>query len=104
SPSAHRGDALGGDPLAPKAGEGGGLLAIEVPFQAVPNGFVQHDARPARSKNLIHLAGWRRRRVEVDQCLPYGFVGGGLPLGGRKEIGEAPAATIAVSACLRPFP
>jgi hypothetical protein len=70
----------------------------------VANGFVQHDARPAGSKNHIHLAGWRRRRVEVDQRLPYGFVAGALPLGGRKEIGEAPAPTIAVTASLLPIP
>src|SRR6202789_2196335 len=45
------------DLLADQAGEGGGLLAVEVGFQAVTDGFVQQHARPAGAEDDLHLTG-----------------------------------------------
>ena len=39
------------------AGEGGSLLAVEVAFQAMADGFVQHHARPAGAEHHIHFTG-----------------------------------------------
>ena len=78
------GDALGGDLLAHEAGKGRGLLAVEVAFQPVADGFVQHDARPAGAQHDVHLAGWRRHCFEIDQRLTHGLVDGMLPVVRRR--------------------
>ena len=48
---------LGGDPLANEPGEGGGLLAVEVGFEAVADGFMQQHTGPSGAENDGHLAG-----------------------------------------------
>ena len=63
------GDALGGDLLAHQAGEGRGLLAVEVAFQPVADRLVQHDARPAAGQHDVEGAGRRGDRLEIDQRL-----------------------------------
>ena len=73
------GDALGGDPLAHQAGEGRGLLAVEVAFEPVADRLVQHHARPAGAEHHVHLAGRRRHRFEIDQRLAHRLVDRGLP-------------------------
>ena len=91
------GDALGGDALAHQPGEGGGLLAVEIAFQPVADGFVQHHARPAGPQHDVHLAGRRGHRVEIDQRLAHGFVDRALP-GMRLDealIAFAPADAVA---------
>ena len=74
------GDALGRDLLAHQAGEGRGLLAVEVAFEAVADGFVQHHAGPARAEHDVHLAGRRRHRIEIEQRLAHRLVDGVLPV------------------------
>ena len=69
------GDALGGDLLAHQAGEGRGLLAVEIAFQPVADGFVQHDARPAAGQHDVERAGRRRDGLEIDQRLAQRLVG-----------------------------
>ena len=57
-----------------EASECGGSLAIEVALKSVTDGFVQHDAGPARAEHDVHLAGWRRNQFEVQQALTHGIV------------------------------
>ena len=66
------GHALRGDLLAHQAGERRGLLAVEIAFEAVTHGLVQHHARPAGAEHHVHLAGRRRNRLEIDQRLAHG--------------------------------
>ena len=73
------GDALGGDLLAHQAGEGRGLLAVEIAFEPVADRFVQHHAGPAGAEHDVHLAGRRRHRVEIDQRLAHRLVDRALP-------------------------
>ena len=61
-------------PLAHQAGEGRGLLAVEVAFQAVADRLVQHHAGPAGSEHHVHLAGRRGHRSEIDQRLAQRLV------------------------------
>src|SRR5206468_12769484 len=51
------GDFAGGYLLADEAGEGGGLLAVEVGFEAVADSFVEEDAGPAGAEDDLHLTG-----------------------------------------------
>ena len=51
------------------------LLAIEVGFEAVSDGFVQHDARPARAQHHRHLARGRIDGIELHDGLARGFRG-----------------------------
>ena len=53
------GDARCGDALADAAGEGAGALAVEIAFEAVADGLVQQDARPAGAEHDGHRAGRR---------------------------------------------
>ncbi len=69
-----------GDALAHQAGEGRGLLAVEVAFEPVADRLVQHHARPAGAEHDVHLAGRRRHRVEIDQRLAHRLVDRVLPL------------------------
>ena len=78
------GDALGGDLLAHQAGEGRGLLAVEVAFEPVADRLVQHHARPAGAEHHVHLAGRRRNRFEIDQRLPHRLVDRVLPVRRRR--------------------
>ena len=48
-----------GDFLADAAAESGDLLAVEVGFEAVADGFVQEDAGPAGTEDHGHFAGGR---------------------------------------------
>ncbi len=50
------GDFGRGDLLADEAGEGGGLLAVEVGFEAMADGLVQQNAGPAGAEHDFHLA------------------------------------------------
>ena len=69
------GDLLAGDLLADEAGEGGGLLAVEVGFEAVADGFVKQDAGPAGAKDDGHLAGGSGNGVELEDGGAGGFAG-----------------------------
>ncbi len=64
-----------GDLLANEAGEGGGLLAVEVRFQAMANGFVQQDAGPSGAEDDGHLAGWSRDCAELEDGGAGGLTG-----------------------------
>ena len=57
------------------AAEGGSALAIEVGFQAVADGFVQQDARPARPEHHGHFARRRLDGIQLDDRLAAGFLG-----------------------------
>ncbi len=96
------GDAGGGDHLAEQAGKGRGLLAVEIAFQPVADGFVQHDARPAGAENDVHRAGRRVDRFEIDERLAQRLVGAVLPVALGDEIAEADAPAAAVGAALLP--
>ena len=71
----HHGDALGGDPLADAAGEGGGALAVEIALEAVADGFVQQDAGPAGAEHHGHGAGGGRTGVQVGDRLVHRLPG-----------------------------
>ena len=94
------GDALGRDLLAHQAGEGRGLLAVEIAFEAVADRFVQHHARPAGAEHHVHFARRRRHRFEIDQRLPDRVVDRAAPGLGLDEPRIALAAAIAVAAGL----
>ena len=81
------------DPCAEKAGEGAGLLAVEVAFEAVADRLVQQDAGPAGAEHHRHLARRRRHRVEIDHRLAQRLVDLRLPALGREErvVGGTPA-------------
>ena len=55
--------------LADETGKGGGLLAIEVGFEAVTDRFVQQHAGPARAEHDFHLAGRSFARVQLQNGL-----------------------------------
>ncbi len=92
------GDALGRDLLPHQSGKGRSLLAVEIAFEPVADGFVQHDAGPARAEHDVHLAGGRRDGLEIDQRLADGIVDRALPGIGGDEALIALAAAIAVAA------
>ena len=64
-----------GDALADEAGEGGSLLAIEVGFEAVADGFVQKDAGPSGAEDDFHFSGGSFAGVELQERLARGFLG-----------------------------
>ena len=88
------GDLFAGDLLADEAGEGGGLLAVEVGFEAVADGFVEQDAGPAGAEDDFHLAGGGGDGAELQDGGAGGLAGevlGGL--GAFEEVeGDAAAA------------
>ena len=94
------GDAFRRDALAHQAGEGRGLLAVEVAFETVADRLVQHHARPAGAEHDVHLAGRRRHGLEIDQRLAHRLVDRVLPFGLVEERVEAFAPAIAVAADL----
>ena len=94
------GDAGRGDALAHQAGKGALLLAVEVALEAVADGFVQEDARPARAEDHVEGSGGRRHRREIDQRLAQRLVDGALPHVLGDEAVEALAAAHAVRAGL----
>ncbi len=94
------GDAFGRDALAHQAGEGGGLLAVEVAFEAVADRLVQHHAGPAGAEHDVHFAGGRGDRFEIDQRLAHRFVDRVLPALRLDETLIAFAAAEAVRAGL----
>ncbi len=98
----HHGDALGGDALAHEAGEGRGLLAVEVAFEPMPDRFVQHHARPTGAEHHIHFAGWRRDRGQVGERLAHRLLNGILPALGRDEAPEALTPAVAIAAGFLP--
>ena len=63
------------DALADAAAEGGTALAVEVALQAVTDGLVQQDARPARAQHHGHGARRRRPRIQIDQRLMHRLLG-----------------------------
>ena len=60
--------------LSEPIGEGRGLLAIEIAFEAVADGFVQKDPGPAGTQHDVHGSSRARARVEVDRSDTNGFV------------------------------
>jgi hypothetical protein len=91
------GHALGRDALAEQSGEGGGLLPIEVPLEAVADRLVEEDAGPAGAEHHRHLAGRRGHRGEVDQRLAQRLVDARLPVGRIDEplVGKPAARAMA---------
>ena len=69
------GDFFAGDFLADKTGEGGGLLAVEVGFEAVADGFVQQDAGPSGAEDDWHLASGGCDGVELQDGGAGGLAG-----------------------------
>ena len=81
-------------------------FAIEVALQPVSYRFMQHHAGPARSEHDIHLTGWSRKGLKIDQGLPYCFVNRPLP---RLRLDQsleafAPAKAVASGFCRSPSP
>jgi len=67
-PLSDDGDLSAGDALAQHAANAS-LLAIEVGFEAVSDGFVQENARPAGAENDFHYSlGGSFTRVELDDA------------------------------------
>ena len=57
-----------------KPGERRCLLAIEIRFQSVADGFVQQNARPSRAEDDFHFARGSLAGVELQDRLPSGFL------------------------------
>ena len=89
------GDFGAGDRLADEAGEGGGLFAVEVGFEAVADGFVEQDAGPAGAEDDFHLAGGSGDGAELQDGSAGGFAGQVLRAFGGGELIEAGAAAAA---------
>ena len=99
------GDFFAGDLLADEAGEGGGLLAVEVGFEAVADGFVQQDAGPAGAEDDGHLAGGGGDGVELQDGGAGGFAGEVLGrVGAFKEVERDAAAAAGGAAGGEPAP
>ena len=95
------------DLLADEAGEGGGLLAVEVGFEAVAYGFVEQDAGPAGAEDDLHLACGSVDGAELEDGGAGGFAGEVLGAFGAFEEVEGDAAAAAAGAAggadLRPW-
>ena len=94
------GDALGRHLLSHQAGEGRGLLAVEVALEPVADGLVQHDARPAGAEHDVEGAGRRGDGAKVGARLRQRLVGDRLPGLGDHEVAEAGAPAGAEGATL----
>ena len=70
----HHCHAFRRDALADTAGKRRAALAIEVAFQAVPDRFVQQDARPAVAQHHGHVTCRCRRRIEIGHRLMHGLL------------------------------
>ena len=64
-----------GHALADQAGECRSLLAIEIGFESVADGFVQQHAGPAWAENHFHVSGRSFAGVELQDRLPGSFFG-----------------------------
>ena len=87
--------------LADASAEGRDALAVEIGFQAVPHGFMQQDAGPARTQHHGHLAGRRVHRVQHHDGLARGFGGEMLGRFFVQEEAELHASAAAGMAALR---
>ena len=90
----HR-DFGAGDRLADEPGEGRGLLAVEVGFEAVAHGFMQQDAGPAGPEHHFHLAGRRRHRAKLQNGAARGLARQVLRAFDARELIEPGAAAAA---------
>ena len=81
--------------MADQAGKGGGLLAVEVGFEAVADGFMQQDAGPAGAEDHFHLAGRSGDGAELQNGSAGGFAGQVLRAFGAGELVESSAAAAA---------
>ena len=81
--------------MADEAGEGGGLLAVEVGFEAVADGFMEQDAGPAGAEDDFHFAGGSGDGAELEDGSAGGFAGQVLGALGAGELVEAGAAAAA---------
>ena len=77
----NHGDARCGHAFADAARKGAGALAVEIAFQAVPDGFVQQDAGPAGAEHHCHFAGRGIDGIEVYQRLRQRDIDGAFPGG-----------------------
>src|SRR3984957_319688 len=93
-------DTFRGDLLPHQSGKRGRLLAVEIAFETVADGLVQHHAGPARAEHDVHLAGRRRHRFEIDQRAADGGVDGALPGVGCDEALVTLTAAVAGAAAL----
>jgi len=84
----HDRDAGCGYALAHEAGEGRGLLAVEIAFEPVADRLVQQDAGPAWPEDHLHFAGGRGDRIQIDEGLAHGFVDAVLPIGRINNLAE----------------
>jgi len=90
------------DALADAAGEGRGLLAIEISLETMTDGLVQQDAGPAGSEHDGHGAGRSRYCLEIHECLAHGLTHEAeRPVAGKQLI-EAEASAAAAIALLAP--
>src|SRR5262245_37725718 len=69
----HDGADVGSDTLADKSGKSGGLLAIKVCFQAMPDRLVKENARPTWPQHNLHRTCWRVAGVELKDRLSRRF-------------------------------
>src|ERR1019366_10635207 len=69
------------------------LLAIEVGFEAMSDGFMQQDPRPPRTQHHFHLASRRLASIELNEALPRRFLGEMLRRRLPLEIFQGHAAT-----------
>jgi hypothetical protein len=75
--------------LADQAGEGGGLLAVEVGFEAVAYGFMQQDSGPAGAEHDFHLAGRGGHCAELQDRSARGLAGQVLRAFGADKLIQA---------------
>src|SRR5881396_4349115 len=68
-PVVDHGHELGGDLLAHPSRERRGSLAVEVALEAVADGLVEQDARPARPEHDGHRAGRSVHGAELEDGL-----------------------------------
>ncbi|CDI07656.1 conserved protein of unknown function [Agrobacterium pusense] len=99
----HHGHAGRGDHFAHQAGECGRLLAVEIAFQTVTHGLMQHHTRPAGAQHHIHGAGRRIDGCEVDERLTQSLIGAALPVFFCDEIAETDPAANAIGAAFLPI-
>ena len=65
------GDTLRCDTFTNAPGKEARAFAVEIAFQPMPDGFVQQDARPARTQHDRHRPRRRGFRIQIDQRLAH---------------------------------